>query len=490
MTTSPSGYGTTPEGFVRPSFYELRQTAIDNINALLSKKGLNQKINPGSNSNAGMLLDLTAYIVSDLFEVLEGVYLSAYPATANGVALDHAVSYYGMKRSGAFLGRAILFCYGSEGATIPMGSLIMNQSTGTQYRTDYNVTVKADACSDVVLVPTVKSNEKYIIRINGAPRTYTSSGSATMAEVIAGLAACLSVKWMTATSDGSGLRIRIYMNTGTFSISTSDNIMLKDIASPVTLTMTQPVNEIASPGSITKFISKVPANITRIENPGVGFSGKGADVDHDLRIKYQSQIYKLGSSTAHAIHSRIESADIGVSYARVYENTSNETDMYGVPAHSIHCVIEGGDDVSVATCILNSKPAGVGTWGETMVGVLDSQGIPKAILFDRPKYKHVWVKCAVTQMPQTDEVYAPSGPIEVATAIAKKGNSFGIGIDVALQRLIGAATGVTGVERVSLSVAVTDSLDIIPSDTDYTFNDISIGYMEVPTFDVSRIIMY
>jgi uncharacterized phage protein gp47/JayE len=72
--------GVTPEGFVRPTFEQLRQEIVEAVLADF----------PGENTEVGLLgilIDIQAEKASQAWEALEATYHAAYPSSAQGMAL-------------------------------------------------------------------------------------------------------------------------------------------------------------------------------------------------------------------------------------------------------------------------------------------------------------------------------------------------------------------------------------------------------------------
>jgi uncharacterized phage protein gp47/JayE len=57
-----------------------------------------------------------------VWELLEGVYLSLYPSSAQKAALDRAVSFTGVSRLGALWASVFVVLYGTIGTVVPAGS--------------------------------------------------------------------------------------------------------------------------------------------------------------------------------------------------------------------------------------------------------------------------------------------------------------------------------------------------------------------------------
>lgn len=156
----------------------------------------------------------------------------------------------------------------------------------------------------------------------------------------------------------------------------------------------------------------------------------------------------------------------------------------GLPPKSFEAVVEGGSDSDVALKIWQTKPAGIETYGNTSVVIVDSQGTNQLIKFSRAVPVYIWVNMTITLNPQ--ETFPVNGFQLISEAILSYGNSLGIGLDVILQRLEAQAFLVSGVATATAQIAKTYSLADTPS---YVSTDIDIGNTEISVWDLNRIIV-
>ena len=79
--------GLTSTGFTKKTLQEIRE----DLQAAL-RAAFGDDINLDADSVFGRLVDNFAKPLADVWEALEAVYHSQYPSTAEGVALDNALS--------------------------------------------------------------------------------------------------------------------------------------------------------------------------------------------------------------------------------------------------------------------------------------------------------------------------------------------------------------------------------------------------------------
>jgi hypothetical protein len=86
----------------------------------------------------------------------------------------------------------------------------------------------------------------------------------------------------------------------------------------------------------------------------------------------------------------------------VYENDTNssavnpDTNPYGLPAHSITCVVEGGDTETIADAILRHKGVGCYTNGNISTTIQDAGGYANVVRFYRPDAVPIYVTVTLT----------------------------------------------------------------------------------------------
>ena len=130
--------------------------------------------------------------------------------------------------------------------------------------------------------------------------------------------------------------------------------------------------------------------------------------------------------------------------------------------HSIECVIDGGDEAAIAKKILESKAAGINTFGSTLVYTPDSLGNMVPIRFTRPDDVFMWFNCEITA--STSEAM-PSNYVElIQDIIWQKMDEIDAGGFVSPQKwLQDIFTQVSGIAYIEITMAaeMTDSVSPI-----------------------------
>ena len=115
---------------------------------------------------------------------------------------------------------------------------------------------------------------------------------------------------------------------------------------------------------------------------GVYSIGRYAETDIELRARREYTVELSASSTLASIRANVSEVD-GVEYLEVYENDTMST-VDTIPAKSFEVVVLGGDDVEIATAILEKKGAGIQAYGASTETIVDEDGNSFIVGFTRP----------------------------------------------------------------------------------------------------------
>lgn len=150
-----------------------------------------------------------------------------------------------------------------------------------------------------------------------------------------------------------------------------------------------------------------PGDITTIVTPVYGWESvanlvaaiPGIEIETDPELKSRQTISTAQPSMAIMEGLRGAIAEVpGVTRHKVYENDTNEIDSLGLPAHSITCIIEGGENSNLGSVIYAKKTPGCYTNGDVAVNHIDRYDQIVPIRFYRPDYKEIQVEVTVKQL--------------------------------------------------------------------------------------------
>ncbi|MBQ2647927.1 MAG: baseplate J/gp47 family protein [Achromobacter sp.] len=478
-------YGLTPDGFVRMRLPEIRQEIIEDLRARLRAAGINDAVETRPDSVIGLLIDTFAERAAALWEQMEGVYLSMYPGSAIGVSLDRSVAFTGVTRQPDQQARAYVVLYGSEGTAIPAGALVRHRVSQNLWALAGDAQIRRTAAADVWLRPLVTPASLYEIVVDGQAYSYTSGPTTNLPAILAGLVAALASTGLAVSSDGAAIRLRTDGRVAR-AFTWSPTLDLVRLGSPALAVSADPSEEAAAPGDLNGIVTAVDG-WDAVENLQAGVPGRLAENDAALRARYPTGLFRLGAATLPSLAPNIRDQVPGVRALRVFQNTSDDVDAAGRPPHCIHVVVDGGLDDEVARAIFWTKGGGIDTHGATRVVVTDKQGARHPIQFDRPQRVFVWVWCAVTLLPPSEQAFPPDGFDAITASLAAAGDGFSIGDDVIRQRLFGAIYRTPGIATVDLRLAYSTDPTFVPRQADYTTSNIDILDSQVAVFDQSRI---
>jgi len=191
----------------------------------------------------------------------------------------------------------------------------------------------------------------------------------------------------------AGTRFR---SSTTGSVWTLDQTWTLDVNGSATVDLTAETTgpTVALANTITQIVDTV-GGLTGVNNPTPATTGTGVETDSSLRVKRATAVGRPGNNQIDSMLGEIYAVD-GVRRVKIYENDTNSSSVttdnpYGLPAHSISPVIDGGTDTDVAMAIYIKKNPGVllNQAGTAVSVTVTSPTYPdnqKVIRFSRPVY--------------------------------------------------------------------------------------------------------
>ena len=469
-------YGLKYDGFHRK---RLPEQLAEVTQRLQTEFGQDLDLLP--NSVLGIFAHIHAERFAAIWEELEDVYSAMYPMSATGSNLDRAVAFTGVTRLQAMPSSVDVVFYGKLGTEIPENTAVRNHLTQTEYFTLNKTVISAEKAYDVMLSLTdnhISAGTMIALTLDGIQYRYTTDRS-SMRYALDELAKQLKqVPYLRIQTAKDHIRITGDTVT-TFSIGAFNGVEFLNVGVLQECITEGSSTDLAEVNSVTELVATV-SGVERITNLHQGTKGREIETDSELYRRYHLGTYRTGAATVNSLLANLREVE-GVTDCLVYENTSNETNQHGVPAHSVHCVVKGGLDKSIAQTIFNLKPAGIPTYGTTTVNVLDSQGFNHSINFSRPTRKYIWVNATVTTFVDQREKARSGYQYEILMAIKNYLESLSVGQDVILQRLVGKCINVEGVGEIAITLGVTEQ--ITDSEPQYHAQNIVLAPHEEAIFD-------
>jgi uncharacterized phage protein gp47/JayE len=473
-------YGVTPTGFVPKRL----DVILDEMHTDLSAGfGINTRLNPHSYLN--VLITNIADKIADLWEVSQDCYDAMYPFSAEGLSLDNAAQFGGITREEARPTYYPIHTECVDGTVVPKNTRIKSRtSPSIEFVLLTDTLVTRGGFNRARLRVVVRNNEAYSLAVDGQVFSYTSSPSASATEVIQGLCAAVISDVFTATTEGEILVLKVLGIKKPCALTLSGNLTTVSVTAIINFA-SESKGEIALPdGSITEIVTAIPGLISVVNLSGY-VAGRERESDADMRKSYVEKIFARSSRMLDSIKSALLLNVQGVATVETYENDQDEEDAFGRPPHCIEVVIEGGDDVQIATIIDEYKAGGIQTYGTVETIVPGDEGEPIMIRFNRPTSVYVWYRVTVTlngsqQLPVdyvpliTEAVRQYTADVAIGSPIVPKrintamyrtvaGDFYTAEVEAFVTRDIGASPGEYSATVVPLSIrerAVTDAARI------------------------------
>lgn len=411
----------------------------------------------------GKLIGIQAEREAEIWELLEAVYNSQYPAGASDISLDRVGEITSIIRNAATASAVIAYMAGSDTTSIPLGTLFSVQDSDEQFKT---------------LAATNLSGSNFSIT-----SITSAAGIATANATTHGRAVDSFVFINDAIEDEYNGLVQI------LSVPTADSFTYAvsgSPASPATGTITaDPATAIACEsvalgaiealaGTLNNIVNNI-SGLDRVENYLDAVKGNNKETDSEFRIRRINTIKGIAAARLEGIRSYLLAVD-NVTSATVFENTTLVTDGAGRPAKSIECLVLGGTDQDILDAAWDRKAAGIELYGNISGTVEDSQGESHTSKFSRPVSVNIYLELDLT----IDADYPSDGDDLVEQAILDHAATLEIGEDVIVYPyLVSSFSHIEGITDVVIRID-----DSVSPTTD---DNIVIASTSLAIFDTSRI---
>lgn len=243
-------------------------------------------------------------------------------------------------------------------------------------------------------------------------------------------------------------------------------------------------------------VTALPGDITTINTPTYGWisvenkvsaiPGNAIETDGELRERQTISVANPSQTMLAGTLGAIRALS-NVARVSVYENDTNistvdaDNNPFGLPPHSITCVVEGGDDEEIAKAILYHKGIGCYTNGTTEISLKDENEYINKIRFYRPTYVPIHVNVAIKKYTG----YVAHLAQDVEEAVYNYLAMLEIGRDVSISMIAGIVMGCN--PNPAKPLFGISSITIGREADDMASGDIDIGYNEVASPDYSLI---
>lgn len=311
----------TEDGLVIRRFPEIVSDIEDSERA-----NIDPNISTESNEVLGQLNNTIAEQIA-LQEFLgQSVYDAFNPLKAEGVNLDNLAALIGVTRiAGAPSSTDRQLCVGSDGVSVPLGTLIQNPISLDLFSFTSEVLLTTLSCySTRYSVKELLIGVEYLISINGNDVTYTSQGGDGEQEILEGLEAYNTANFSsdpwTMTVDVANLQLVITSasEAGTLNISSITYIGSDEVSVYGSAESSVVSGIIAPSNSVTGIVSPI-SNWDSTTNTSNYVVGREQETDEELRARLLVSQQISGKGTVQAIQDSLTNT-LGVSSATVVEN--------------------------------------------------------------------------------------------------------------------------------------------------------------------------
>ncbi len=462
-------FGVTTDGFVIKILEDIKSEIETSLRVFFGA-GINLEPESVFGNEVGISSEREALV----WQLMQAVYNSNYPDTAQGVSLDWVVGITGIERLAATKSTDVGNAKGTLATVIPAGKVVsVSGNSDARFETDAAATIGAGTDEIQTITFSAVPDAGQFTMIFDGEETGAVLFSEAAIDVQNALNALTGLSAVTvAGSFAAGFVVTFAGADGSQPqppITEGNTNTLTLLAAGVTITVTETTPGLYPNINInvtaeTAGATAAPAgSLTVIETPVTGWDsftnaldaevGKEIETDAELRIRRLQTLAAPGSGTVDGIRAEILEIT-AVTAALVYENDTIVVDGAGRPPKSIEAVVLDGANADIADAIWDSKSAGIETHGGVTVVVTDSQGFDHDVKFSRPTPITVWLEIDIV----VDSTFPAGGLTAIETEVIDfaedQTTGFSIGNDVIVTELYEAVHNVTGVLDIDFRIGV------------------------------------
>lgn len=425
----------------------LKTRAVTEFTPFIEEVG--DVVDTSDNSVLGRWINIVSVPIAELWETAQDVYSAFNIESSQGVALEQLTALGGVSRNTATASQALLVNYGTYGITIPDGSYVRS-TTNHIFQFEEDVLLDENEAVAIQITPTVVSNStlySFTYQVAGSnpnPVTvsFTSSGSATTANIVAGFETEISTShaaYISASVVDNDLFVTVADLNDVCDFAGLSQFTINK-ASKSTRSFCTETGSLKFDANTINIIQSPLVGWDSVTNPFAALAGMNLEDDASLRFRYLKAKYQDGSNTYEAIYSAVTKLN-GVQQIVIYENETDDDFIDPpVPAHSFHPIVLGGVDAEIAQAIWDNKPTGILSYGDVTVQIEDSAGVLHDVSFNRPTEVPIYISIAIVK----DDTFPLDGADLIKQAIVDYISDFTIGQDVIYTRLFSPINSAAG----------------------------------------------
>lgn len=409
----------------------------------------------------------------------EEIYNANYPNTATGYSLDGIADYNGIKRLSATKSTVTAQINAVNYTTIPIGSEVLIENTNNILLFPKTITVNNEQCNSITLEVTGDTLTEYKVIINNIEYAYEKQELDSTVDIAEGLKLLIAVNTnLTVTRVDADITISSKDHLFLFTCFATDEIEINSCSTNIDL-IAKEAGAIVIPEKSVTIIQTPVSGWLSVNNITSGLTGRDLETDIELRARRLKSIKFSGSGTVEAMRARLLNIT-GVTSVKILENITEATDIHGLPPKSFEALVLGGDDLEIAKMIWLVKPAGIKTYGNTEVNVLDSEGVTQVVHFSRSIKVYVFAKIILT----TNSSFIPESIPSIKLNIVQQILKVGLGEPVIYQSLFGSVYAVDGITNAVITIGGTLVETDIPP---LAAQNITVLPSQIVTTDINKI---
>ncbi|MDI7209911.1 baseplate J/gp47 family protein [Leptospira santarosai] len=214
-----------------------------------------------------------------------------------------------------------------------------------------------------------------------------------------------------------------------------------------------------APNTLNVFVNP-NSDFYTVTNSQSSSGGSEEETDPELLSRYLELVTtEKGSGAIAYVKAQIENEPSVVSCS-IRENKLNVL-VDGLPANSLHFIVDGGSDGLVANLIYKYKPAGIGLSGSVQKTIDEN-----VIYFDRPSDLSIYAKVEIWKSASFDNssisfikssIIRTIGGIDTVSGVSNVYRGLGTGKDVVAWPIYSAIGNIIGVENLLIQVGTSSN---------------------------------
>lgn len=237
--------------------------------------------------------------------------------------------------------------------------------------------------------------------------------------------------------------------SGTVEVYTTEDVRIDETGTAIVEAMPESMGAISASADTLTVIKSPLFGWSSVTNTAAMTVGKLRETDQQLRERRRGSVSKGNRNMTEALWAKLSDLS-GVIEVSVLENATQYTDSRGLPPHSIHVVISGGDEAQIAQTIWASKTGGTEVAGAQEYIIVDEVGNEQVMKFSRPV--DVTIKVAVYITPLSGYSFSTASLIKEAV-LDYLNDEIAVGGDIINSALYTPLNAIGGfaIERIELA---------------------------------------